>query len=144
MANKNNTLTNLVALQTAARLCKGEPCPENIAMDELAAKLEHMANTEVRKREAAKNSPKTPTKEQLANRAAALELVKSLEEHGEPVTAAWISDNVPGYLTAHAAQGKLRVARSNGWLEYGANEGPRKTYLVTDAGRAAIAAMPAA
>ena len=51
-----------------------------------------------------------PTKTQLINENLAAKLVEAMRKHGEPVSAKWIAENVPGVLTPQKAVAVVRAA----------------------------------
>ena len=61
---------------------------------------------------APRKKPEGPTKNQLVNANLANELIKAMAAHGEPVTAKWIADNVPGIGTSQKAVAVTKAAGS--------------------------------
>lgn len=53
-----------------------------------------------------------PTKNQLMNANLAATLVEEMRKYGEPVTAKWIADNVPGINTSQKAVAITKAAGS--------------------------------
>ena len=106
-----NTLTNAQALTAATELAT------NAGMDELAAKLAHMAEMAAKPRKS--KGEKTPTKAQLANFAMAKEAVAKMREHGEPVSSKWIMENVRYVTSTQKVTAIMRIALDNGWVVKG-------------------------
>ena len=51
-----------------------------------------------------------PTKTQMQNASFASALIQAMRTHGEPVTAKWISENVPGIMTSQKAVAVVHAA----------------------------------
>lgn len=135
MASKN-TYTNLTALDA---IINGAD-PRND--EELMTKLKMMRASETKKREAAKNAPRKPSKEAIANRNLAVAMVKAIYDNGnEPVTASWVSSHVQFLETPNKVGGKAKIAKREGWIENGARDGRQTTYVVTQAGIDMLASL---
>ena len=111
MATTKNTYTNLTALAKAAELLA------NCGDADLVAKLEAMHTAQAKRAENQKNAPRVKSKEQREREERAALAAKIMKDHGEPVTAAWISDHVPMVPTASKANGVMRTAINMGIVE---------------------------
>ena len=127
------TYTNLTALETVVAM------PEVMANAPLAEKLTAMIQAEQKKRDRAKSVTRSESKEKRQNRAKALEIMQAIVDAGnEPRTTAWIGEHVTMCETSHKVTGKMNIARANGWVAYGPNVDGKRTFVVTDAGIAAL------
>lgn len=107
------TITNRAALHMAADLLREvEGTPEN-----LIAKLDAMAAAADKRAENAKNAPRVKSKEQRDKEERATRAAAIMRDHGEPVTAEWLVDNVPGLFKVSEANGCMRTARNLGLVE---------------------------
>lgn len=128
--------TNITALQA---VLDGTAVTDD---DALKTKIQAMLTSEQNKREAQKKRPKVATKEQRENLALAKQMVKAIVDNGnEPVGTDWISERVQYLDTPNKVAGKAKIARANGWIENGAPNKKKVTYIATDAGIAMVAEM---
>lgn len=103
--------------------------------DALKAAAAAFLASEEKKRNRAKNAPKTESKEKKQNRAKCIEIMRAIVTAGnEPRNADWIGHHVDYVDTAHKVTGKMNIGRANGWVDYGPNDKGRRTWYVTDAG----------
>lgn len=110
MATKN-TYTNETALAKVAEIIA------NCGDADLIAKIKTMHAAQVKRNEARKNAPRTPSKETLKNREIARAACEIIKAHGEPVTLSWIAEHCEGIYSASEAKGKMATAARNGWAE---------------------------
>lgn len=107
------TYTNRTALHAAADLLRtvdGTPA-------DLIAKLDAMAVAADKRAENAKNAPRVKSKEQRDKEERATRAAAIMRDHGEPVTAEWLVDNVPGLFKVSEANGCMRTAKRLGLIE---------------------------
>ena len=123
MANTN--ITNISALTAAI-----EFMTEHEGNSEVIAKLEKMLASAEKKREQAKNAPRTKNADTLKNEKKAREVAEVIAAHGEPVTADWLTEQHLGFLTTNAANGCMRTALRLGLV--------RKVDKVRDGGRTLV------
>lgn len=108
MATTKNTYTNATALAKAIELLA------NCGDADLIAKLERMHKTATKPR----TGEKVETAEQRKNREEYIPaMLAAMREHGEPVTAKWISENVAGIMTTQKATGLLGICQKAGTVE---------------------------
>lgn len=107
------TITNRVALHMAADLLREV---ENVPAD-LVSKLDAMATAADKRAENAKNAPRVKSKEQREKEERAAKAAAIMREHGEPVTAEWLVDNVPGLFKTSEANGCMQTAKRLGLIE---------------------------
>lgn len=81
---------------------------------DLVAKVDAMAASADKRAESAKNTPRAKSKEQVARESLAGTAADIIRAHGEPVTAEWVAENVPGVFTASGANGLMRTAKRLG------------------------------
>lgn len=123
MANTN--ITNITALKSAIEFMR-----EHEGNGEVIAKLEKMLASAEKKREQAKNAPRTKSADTLKNEEKATQVAKVIAAHGEPVTADWLTEQHLGFLTTNAANGCMRTALRLGLV--------RKVDKVRDGGRTLV------
>lgn len=107
------TMTNRAALHMAADLLREV---ENVPAD-LICKLDAMATAADKRAESAKNAPRVKSKEQREKEERAAKAAAIMREHGEPVTAEWLVDNVPGLFKTSEANGCMQTAKRLGLIE---------------------------
>lgn len=107
------TITNRAALHMAADLLREV---ENVPAD-LISKLDAMATAADKRAENAKNAPRVKSKEQREKEERAAKAAAIMREHGEPVTAEWLVDNVPGLFKTSEANGCMQTAKRLGLIE---------------------------
>lgn len=107
------TMTNRAALHMAADLLREV---ENVPAD-LISKLDAMATAADKRAENAKNAPRVKSKEQREKEERATKAAAIMREHGEPVTAEWLVDNVPGLFKTSEANGCMQTAKRLGLIE---------------------------
>lgn len=107
------TMTNRAALHMAADLLREV---ENVPAD-LISKLDAMATAADKRAENAKNAPRVKSKEQREKEERAAKAAAIMREHGEPVTAEWLVDNVPGLFKTSEANGCMQTAKRLGLIE---------------------------
>ena len=113
MAVTKNAYTNRTALHCTVDLLREV---ENVPAD-LISKLETMAAAADKRAEKAANAPRVKSKEQREREARATEAARIMKEHGAPVTAAWVAENVPGLYSVSGANGCIRTGRNMGLIE---------------------------
>lgn len=84
---------------------------------EFVAKVEAMATAADKRAENAKNAPRVKSKEQREKEERAAKAAAIMREHGEPVTAEWLVDNVPGLFKTSEANGCMQTAKRLGLIE---------------------------
>lgn len=102
------TITNAQALTAAVELAT------NAGMEDLAAKLAHMAEIASKPRKG--SDKKTPTKNQIANMEMAKEAVEKMRGFGEPVSSKWVMENVRYVTSTQKATAIMGVAMAQGWV----------------------------
>lgn len=107
------TITNREALHMAADVLR----TVDGASADLIAKLDAMAAAADKRAENAKNAPRVKSKEQRDKEERATRAAAIMREHGEPVTAEWLVDNVPGLFKVSEANGCMRTAKRLGLIE---------------------------
>lgn len=105
--------TNREALHAVAAFLRERGCEDA----DLIAKVDTMATAADKRAESQKNAPRVKSKEQREREERAALAAKIMKDHGEPVTAAWISDHVPMVPTASKANGVMRTAINMGIVE---------------------------
>lgn len=107
------TITNREALHMAADVLR----TVDGASADLIAKLDAMAAAADKRAENAKNAPRVKSKEQREKEERATRAAAIMREHGEPVTAEWLVDNVPGLFKTSEANGCMQTAKRLGLIE---------------------------
>ena len=107
------TITNREALHMAADVLR---TVDGVSAD-LIAKLDVMAAAADKRAENAKNAPRVKSKEQREKEERATRAAAIMREHGEPVTAEWLVDNVPGLFKTSEANGCMQTAKRLGLIE---------------------------
>lgn len=107
------TITNREALHMAADMLR----TIDGASADLIAKLDAMAAAADKRAENAKNAPRVKSKEQREKEERATRAAAIMREHGEPVTAEWLVDNVPGLFKTSEANGCMQTAKRLGLIE---------------------------
>lgn len=107
------TITNREALHMAADMLR----TVDGASADLIAKLDAMAAAADKRAENAKNAPRVKSKEQREKEERATRAAAIMREHGEPVTAEWLVDNVPGLFKTSEANGCMQTAKRLGLIE---------------------------
>lgn len=107
------TITNREALHMAADVLR----TIDGASADLIAKLDAMAAAADKRAENAKNAPRVKSKEQREKEERATRAAAIMREHGEPVTAEWLVDNVPGLFKTSEANGCMQTAKRLGLIE---------------------------
>lgn len=107
------TITNREALHMAADILR----TVDGASADLIAKLDAMAAAADKRAENAKNAPRVKSKEQREKEERATRAAAIMREHGEPVTAEWLVDNVPGLFKTSEANGCMQTAKRLGLIE---------------------------
>lgn len=125
MANNTNTITNISALTAAIEFMNA-----NGGNPDVIAKLQKMLASAEKKREQAKNAPRTKSADTLKNEKKAREVAEVIAAHGEPVTADWLTEQHLGFLTTNAANGCMRTALRLGLV--------RKVDKIRDGGRTLV------
>lgn len=107
------TITNREALHMAADVLR---TVDGVRAD-LIAKLDAMAAAADKRAENAKSAPRVKSKEQREKEERATRAAAIMREHGEPVTAEWLVDNVPGLFKTSEANGCMQTAKRLGLIE---------------------------
>lgn len=107
------TITNREALHMAADMLR----TVDGASADLIAKLDAMAAAADKRAENAKSAPRVKSKEQREKEERATRAAAIMREHGEPVTAEWLVDNVPGLFKTSEANGCMQTAKRLGLIE---------------------------
>lgn len=107
------TITNREALHMAADVLR----TVDGASADLIAKLDAMAAAADKRAENAKSAPRVKSKEQREKEERATRAAAIMREHGEPVTAEWLVDNVPGLFKTSEANGCMQTAKRLGLIE---------------------------
>lgn len=107
------TITNREALHMAADVLR---TVDGVCAD-LIAKLDAMAAAADKRAENAKSAPRVKSKEQREKEERATRAAAIMREHGEPVTAEWLVDNVPGLFKTSEANGCMQTAKRLGLIE---------------------------